>query len=183
MLDIIGIIILVAAFFRGYRKGVVVALCSLLGVVLGMLCALKLSGALGAYLMEQGWVTSAWAQIISYVLLFLGVMWLVRILARAVEGVLKAAMLGLVNRLAGGVLYALIGAFVWSAVLWIANRAHLIAPETMVASHTYAYFEPVAPMVFAHIGSVLPFARDVFADLGHFFDGVNQHLPGHVGAH
>lgn len=183
MIDIFGILILVLSFARGWRKGIVVALCSLLGVVLGMLAALKLSGALGAWLLEQGWVTSAWAQIIAYLFLFLGVLWAVRLLAKAVEGLLKAAMLGVVNRAIGGLLYAFIGAFVWSCLLWIANRAHLISPEGLAGSHTYDWFAPVAPWVFAHVGIVIPFAKDIFSDLGHFFDGINQHLPGHVGAH
>ena len=181
MLDLFGVIILLLSFFQGFRKGIVVALCSLLGVVLGMLAALKLSGALGSYLMEQGWVTSAWAQIIAYILLFTGVLLLVRLIARLVESALKAAMLGLVNRIVGGILYAFIGAFIWSSLLWIANRAHFIEPETIAASKTYDYFVPIAPWVFANIGTVLPFAKDVFSDLEGFFDGVNQHLPGHVG--
>ena len=183
MLDIIGIIILAAAFFRGYKKGIVVALCSFIGILLGMLCALKLSGSLGAYLMAQGWVTSAWAQICAYALLFLGVLWLVRLLAGLIEGVLKAAMLGLVNRITGGLLYVAIGMIIWSSVLWVGNRAHLLSPETIAGSHTYEFFVPVAPWVFAHVGAVLPFAKDTFADLEHFFDSVNQHLPGHVGPH
>lgn len=183
MLDFLGVIILALSFFRGWRKGFVVALCSLLGVVLGMLAALKLSSALATWMMAQGWVTSAWAQIIAYVLLFLGVLWLVRIIAKAVETALKAAMLGLINRLLGALLYMFMGAFIWSSVLWIGNRAHLIAPGTLAGSHTYEYFEPVAPGVFAHIGTVVPFAKDVFGNLSHFFDGVNQHLPGHVGTH
>lgn len=183
MIDFLGVIIVALAFFQGWRKGIVVAICSLLGIVIGMLAALKLSGAFAAWLMEHGWVTSAWAQIISYILLFLGVLWLVRLLARAIETALKAAMLGIINRMIGGLVYAFIGAFIWSSVLWIGNRAHLIAPETLVSSKTYSYFEPIAPWVFAHIGAVLPFAKDVFADLSHFFDGVNTHLPGHVGTH
>jgi membrane protein required for colicin V production len=183
VIDAIGIIILVLSFFRGWRKGIVVALCSLLAVIIGMLAALKLSTALGAWMMEHEWVTSAWAQIISYILIFLCVLWLVRLLAKAVEGVLKMAMLGFINRLVGALLYGFIGAFIWSSMLWVANYAHLITPESMAASHTYEYFAPIAPWVFAHIGAVLPFAKDIFADLSRFFDGVNQHLPGHVGAH
>jgi membrane protein required for colicin V production len=158
-----------------------VALLSLLGIVLGMLAALKLSGAFGAYLMEKGWVTSAWAQIIAYVVLFMGVLWGVRILAKIVEKAVHAVMLGMVNRIIGGLLYAFIGAFVWSAMLWIANRAHLISPETLAASKTYEYFAWVAPWVYEHIGVVLPFAKDLFGDLENFFDGVNEHLPEHVG--
>ncbi len=183
MLDILGILILVLSFFRGWRKGIVVALCSMLGIIIGMLAALKLSHAFAAWMLARGWVTSAWAQIIAYVLLFLGVLWLVRIVAKAVESALKLAMLGLINRLAGGLVYAFAGAFVWSSLLWIGSRVYLISPETIAGSRTYDWFAPLAPFVFAHIGAVLPFAKDVFADLSRFFDRVNQHLPGHVGAY
>ncbi len=183
MLDIIGILLLILLSVRGYRKGVIVAVFSVLGIILGMLAALKLSGALGAFLLKQGWVTSAWAQIISYIILFLGVVWLLRLGAKLIESTLKAAMLGIFNRLAGALLYGFIACFIWSCFLWVANKAHFISPETKAASHTYEYFQPVAPWVFSHVGMVLPFAKDVFSDLGHFFDGVNSHLPDHVGAH
>lgn len=183
MLDIFGVIILILGFIKGFQKGVVVAIASLLGVVIGMLAALKLSGALGSWMLENGWVSSAWVQIIASVMLFVGVLLLVRMLAKAIEGVLQAAMLGLVNRIIGGLLYAFIAAFIWSSVLWVCNRAHLLSPETLAASKTYYWFEPIAPWVFAHIGVVLPFAKDVFNDLSHFFDGVNEQLPEHVGPH
>lgn len=183
MIDILGITILALSFFKGWQKGIIVAACSLLAIVIGMLAALKLSTAFGAWLMANGWITSAWAQIVSYIIIFILVLWLVRLLAKAIEGALKMVMLGFINRTIGGLLYAFIGAFIWSCMLWVANFAHLIAPETLAASHTYNYFAPVAPWVFAHIGAVLPFAKDVFSDLSRFFDGVNQHLPGHVGAH
>ena len=182
MLDIIAVIILVLAFLRGWQKGVVVALCSLLAVVVGMLAALKLSGALGSWLMKHGWVTSGWAQIVSYMLLFVGVLLLARLLAKAVEGALKMAMLGLLNRLAGALLYAFFGAFIWSCLLWVGDHAHLISPEAKAHSTTFSWLSPVAPWVFAKLGAVLPFAKDVFADLSQFFDRVNEHLSGHVGA-
>ena len=83
----------------------------------------------------------------------------------------------------GGLLYALLGAIVWSCCLWIADRAHLLTPEAVAGSKTYPWITPLAPWAFAHIGAVLPFAKTVFSDLQHFFDGVNRHLPEHVGAH
>lgn len=183
MLDLITLIILAGAFYRGFRKGAIVALCAFVGIILGMLAALRLSGALGAFLLEKGWVTSAWAQLISYVVLFFGVIWLVRLLAKFVEGLVEAALLGFVNRIFGGLLYAIMGAICWSALLWLANRAHLLSPETLSASKTYPYLEPMAPWVFARIGEFVPFAKDVFSGLESFFDGVNKRLPEHVGAH
>lgn len=183
ILDIIGVTLLVAFFIQGYRKGIIVALFSLLAIVLGIICALKLSQKLAGYLFATGWVTSAWGQLISYILLFIGVAWLVRLGGKYIQKSFEAVMLGLPNRIIGGVLYAFIAAFIWSSCLWLGNQAHMLTPETIAASKTYERFVPIAPWVFEHIGAVLPFAKNVFSDLQHFFNGVNQHLPDHVGAH
>lgn len=180
-MDIFALILLILAFVRGWRKGIVVAVCSLLGFILGMMAALKLSTALGNWMLEQGWTSSAWAQIVAYLILFFGVLWCVRWIAKTIEKAMDTVMLGAVNRTAGGLLYAFIAAFIWSCMLWIANRAHLLSPEMLAGSKTYDWLEPIAPWVFAHIGAVLPFARDIFQDLGQYFDRVNETLPGHVG--
>ena len=183
IIDIVTITLILLFFIRGWRKGVIVALFSLLAVVAGIICALKLSGVFAAYLFSKGWVTSGWAQIIAYVLLFIGVIWLVRLGAKIIQRSVEAVMLGFINRLAGGLFYSLLMAIIVSACLWLANQVHAISPETIAVSKTFSYILPLAPWVFAHIGAVLPFVRTIFADLQHFFEGVNQHLPQHVGTH
>ena len=183
ILDIIGITLLIALFIQGYRKGIIVALFSLLGIVLGVICALKLSAKLGTYLFDKGWVTSGWAQIVSYVILFIGVAWLVRMGGKFLQKTFETVMLGLPNRLAGGLIYGFLAAFIWSSCLWLANQVHMISPETLAASKTFSYFTPLAPWVFAHVGEILPFAKNIFTDLQEFFEGVNKQLPDHVGTH
>ncbi|MBS1616446.1 MAG: CvpA family protein [Bacteroidetes bacterium] len=183
MLDLVCFALLGLAFFRGWQKGIVVALFSLLGIVLGMMAALKLSGLLGNWLLEQGWVRSGWGQIISYILLFIVVFLLVRLLAKAVEGMLQAAFLGIFNRIMGAAVYVFLAAFVLSCLLWVADQAHFISPGTKVHSYCVKWFTPVAPWVLDHVGAVLPFAKNIFKELSQFFERVNEHLSSHVGAH
>jgi len=182
-LDFISLTIIIIFFIRGYMKGIIVAVFSVLAVILGVICALKLSGWLAAWLLEHGWVTNGWGQLIAYAILFFGVLLLVRIVAKAVQKIAQLTMLGWLNGLIGGLLFAFTAAIVWSSVLWIANQMHLITPETKAYSKTYRYLEPLAPWVFEHVGRLLPFAKDVFGDLKGFFNNVNQSLPEHVGAH
>lgn len=182
MLDIIGILIITLSFFRGFQKGIVVALFSLASIIIGMLAALKFSASLSQWLLAKGWVSSAWVQLVAWLLLFLGVLFIARLGAKAIEQVLKATLLNGINRIIGGLLYLFIGAFVWSCLLWLGNRAHFFSPETLAASHSFPYFEPLAPLVFDKLGAILPFAKDVFHSLSQFFDDVNKQLPGHVGA-
>lgn len=183
MLDFTGVIIIIIFFIRGYMKGIIVAVFSLLAVILGIICALKLSGILAQWLLEKGLITSGWGQLISYAILFFAVLLIVRLLAKAIETTAQLAMLGWINGLIGGLLYAFMAAVLWSSMLWIANQMHLITPEAKAYSKTYSYFEMLAPWVFEHVGKLLPFAKDVFNDLKDFFDNVNKNLPEHVGAH
>ncbi|MFA6150682.1 MAG: CvpA family protein [Chitinophagaceae bacterium] len=182
-IDIIALILLILLFVRGYKKGIIVALCSVIAVLLGLTCALALSAKLAVYMQDKGYASSAWAPILSYVILFIGVVWLVRLLAKLIDGFTSTILLGWVNKSIGGILYAALGMVIYSSLLWLANYAHLISPETIVASKTYKHLEPIAPWTFEHMGKVLPFAKDSFTDMREFFDGVNQKLPEHVGTH
>lgn len=181
MLDFIGITIIIIFFIRGYMKGIIVAVFSVLAVILGIVCALQLSGILAEWLLAKGWVTSGWGQLISYAILFIGVMLLVRLIAKLITKTLQVAMLGWLNGIVGGLLYAFMGAVIWSSLLWITNQMHLISPETIASSKTYKYLEPLAPWVFDQVGKLLPFAKHVFENLERFFDNVNHNLPEYVG--
>jgi membrane protein required for colicin V production len=182
-IDIIGIILLLLFFVRGFSKGLIVALCSVVTLLLGILCALSFSAKLALFLQDKGWVGGAWAPIISYVVLFFAVLWGVRLLAKLTEQLGSALMLGWVNKVAGGLLYAGAALIVYSSIIWMCNRAHLLAPETLATAKSYPYLEPVAPWFFAQAGKLLPFAQHAFDNLHAFFSGVNKSLPEHVGAH
>jgi membrane protein required for colicin V production len=175
LLDIIGIIIIVAFFMQGYSKGIIIAAFSFVGIVLGIIIALKLSHTLANYLYIQGVVTSGWAQIISYIVLFTGVVLLVRLIAKALQSMLEAILMGVVNKIAGGILYGALGAIIWSTLLWIGTESHLLPTSSIAQSSTYSIFAPVCPWVFEHLGRLIPFIKNIFADLEQFFNRVNQH--------
>jgi membrane protein required for colicin V production len=175
-LDIIGIALVLLFFIRGYMKGLVVAIFSLLAIILGIICSLKLSGTLATFLQKHG-VSSGWVQIVSYIILFIAVFLLVRLLAKAVESALKVSALGWLNGLIGGLIYAFMMAFIWSSFLWLASQMNLIKPETIAASKTYPFFSKLAPWLFEKIGVIWPMVKNIFGDLQHSFGNVNSKLP------
>ncbi|MCB0698708.1 MAG: CvpA family protein [Chitinophagales bacterium] len=180
IIDIIAITLIIIFFIRGYMKGIIVAAFSLIAIVLGIICALKLSERLASYLLSAGYVSSGWAQLLSYVVLFIGVVWLVRIIAKAIESAASMAMLGWANKGIGGLLYAFLAVTVCSSIFWLGREMQLLSEETIAASKTYPYIEPVAPWIADKVGMVLPFLKNVFADLQTFFTNVNEYLPEHV---
>ena len=183
MLDVIGILLLILFFIRGYTKGFIVAAFSVLGILLGILCALKLSQSFAAWLLAKGWVTSGWVQVISYIILFAGVVILVNLVAKLLQKAVETMMLGMVNRLAGGILYVFLGVVLWSSLLWIGAHMHIIGPEAIAASKTYPWLSKVAPWFFEQVGQLVPFFKDTFSKLENFFDAVNKKIPGDVGTH
>jgi membrane protein required for colicin V production len=184
ILDVIVIILVVLFFIRGYMRGIILAAFSVIAILLGILCALKLSQTFSAWLLEKGYISSGWVQIFSYTLLFILVVIVVRLVARLLQKAVEGLMLGMVNRLIGGLLYAFLGLVFWSSLLWIGVRLHIVTPETVAASKTYPVVKEVAPWFFEQAAKLLPFVKDTFSGLEHFFDTVNQQLPEHhVGAH
>jgi len=173
MLDFIGIILIIIFFIRGYMKGIIVAVFSVLAILLGVICSLKLSGRLANFLLEKGWVNSGWAQILSYAILFTTVMIVVRLLAKTFKSSLRLVMLGWADGLLGGVLYAFAAAICWSVALWLATQIHLLSPKSIADSKTYPYLISFAPKVFNWIGKLLPFAKGLFSELSAFFDKIH----------
>jgi membrane protein required for colicin V production len=182
ILDTLFLIFLILFLIKGYSRGLVVALFSVLGVLLGVLGALKLSGTVADALFDGGSKGGRWAPLLAYSIVFLLIVLLVRAGARLLQRSFEAVSLGWVNRLSGAVLYGFLVSFVFSSVLWLCNQMGLINPETQASSATYAFIEPVAPKVFSLMGNVIPFAKHIFDDLSSFFDKVNQSIPPHVGS-
>ena len=176
IIDILTITLVIAFFIQGYMKGIIVALFSVVAFVLGIICALKLSELLGTYLFEKGIVTSGWSQIVSYLILFIGVVIIVNLLAKAIESTIEALWMGWANKMLGGIFYAFIGLLVWSTMLWLGNEMQLISQKQVDASATYPYAVAVAPWVAAQVGLLWPMSKELFADLEMFFNNINAYL-------
>lgn len=159
-------------------KGIIVAAFSVLAIVLGIICALKLSETLASYLLEKEYVSTGWAQLVSYSILFIGVVVLVRLVAKAIQASAEAVLLGWVNKSLGGLLYAFIAVMAWSTLLWLGDKMKLVQPETIAKSKTYEYVAPVSPWMADKVGIIWPMAQEVYGELETYFDKVNP--PPHV---
>ncbi|WP_295127268.1 CvpA family protein [uncultured Chitinophaga sp.] len=169
-IDIIFAIILVFAIYRGFTRGLIVAVFSFVACMIGMAAALKLSSTLSVYLQEHANIHTRWLPVISFVLLFVGVVLLIRLGANLLEKMVELVLLGWVNKLGGILLYTTIFIIIYSVMLWIANQLYWLSPETKLQSVVYPYIEGIGPWVVEHIGRVLPFFRGIFSDLEAFFE-------------
>jgi membrane protein required for colicin V production len=172
LIDIIVILLLAMALFKGLRRGLIVAVFSFLAYLVGLAAAIKLSTLVAEYIGTNVEVSQRWLPFVAFFVVFAIVVLLVRIGAKAIEGAVRMMMLGWLNRLGGFVFYLLIYLFIFSIILFYATQLHLLKPETIEASVTYGYIAPLAPKAIEALGVIIPFFRDMFDQLLHFFDEV-----------
>jgi membrane protein required for colicin V production len=150
-LDIILIILLGFAAFRGWRRGLILELATFAALFLGILAGFYFSALVSGWL-EKGFdYNGKYINIISFVIIFIVVLVLVRLLAKAIEKGVKAIALGWLNKLAGAVFSVLKAALILSILIYFLNRIdenkHLIKPEARKGSMFFPVIEKLAPAV------------------------------------
>ena len=172
LIDIIFLFLMVLAFFKGVKNGLVLAVFSLLGLIVGLAAAIKLSVLVADYLKDTVNVSAKWLPFLSFILVFIGVVILVRMGATAIEKTMEFAMMGWLNKLGGIILYALLYIILFSVLLFYVDKLNLINPKTITASRMYPYLQPWGPKVMDMMGAIIPWFKDMFTELEKFFEGV-----------
>jgi membrane protein required for colicin V production len=176
ILDLVFVIILVLAIFKGFRRGLIVGLFSLIAFIVGLAAAIKLSAIVAGYIGKAVNVSDQWLPIISFAVVFMLVVLLVRLGANLIQRTVEIAMLGWVNRLGGIVLYAALYITIFSIVLFYAEQIHLVKQQTIDRSVTYSFVQPWGPKAINVLGSVIPWFKDMFGELEKFFGNVSDKM-------
>lgn len=171
IIDVLYLIFLVFFLIRGYSKGVVVALFAVLSIIIGIFCAIKFSGFVANLIAKDA--KPFWLPFLSYVIVFIGVVFLIRLGAKAIDKLMKAAFLGFFNRLGGALLYALLITLIFSSFLWFFDHWAIINPETKSASYCYHFLVAFAPKAFSVIGELFPFVKNLFKEFSSIINSVN----------
>ena len=177
VLDIIVAVILILAIIKGYRQGLIVALFSLITFIIGIAAAIKLSVVAAGYIGKAVNVSNKWLPIISFAVVFLIVVLLVRVGAKFIQKTVELAMLGWANRVGGILLYLGLYILIFSVLLFYADQMNFIKPETKSESVTYSYIQPWGPKLMEGLGKIIPIFKGMFEDLEDFFDNVSKQVP------
>lgn len=176
ILDLIFAVVIVLAILKGYQRGLIVGLFSLVAVIIGLAAAMKLSAVVAQYIGNAVKVSDEWLPVISFAVVFIIVVLLIRLGANAIERTIEVVMLGWLNRLGGIILYVVIYTIVFSVLLFYAEQINLIEPETIEKSVTYSFVQPWGPKAINGFGAIIPLFKDMFGELEHFFDGVAKQI-------
>ena len=172
-IDVAYLILLVIACFKGLRKGFIIAIFSVLGFIVGIAAALKLSAVVAVKLAAHTG-PAKWLPAVSFLLVFLAVAFIINLVAKVIQKTFETVMLGWLNRLAGVALYILLYSIIYSVFLFYAVQLHFINAATVGNSVVYPYLQPLAPTIINSISSFIPWFKNMFSQLEQFFAGISS---------
>jgi membrane protein required for colicin V production len=153
-----------------------VGLFSLVAVIIGLAAAMKLSIVAGKYIGKVIKISDEWLPVISFAVVFLLIVLLIRLGAKAIEKTIKVVMLGWVNTMGGIIFYAALYTIVFSVILFYAEQMKWLQTDTISKSVTYSFVQPWGPKAINGFGSIIPFFKDMFGELEQFFDKIARSI-------
>lgn len=164
------------AVFKGFTKGFIIGFFSFVAYFIGLAAALKLSVVVTKYFNADAPGSSRWIPVVSFLIVFIAVVLLVNLGARLLRTFAKITMMGLVDRMAGILLFVGIYIFIFSIILFFAVKTSVINAETVQSSFIYRFIEPIGPKMIDGLSKVIPVFKNIFNDLQVFFEKVGQKL-------
>jgi membrane protein required for colicin V production len=168
-IDIVWLMLMAIAASKGFKNGLILSLFSVAGLIIALAAALKLSVVVSDYIREAFQMPLFWLPIFSFIIVFIGVAALVRLLSGMLSKLMEVVLLGWLNKLGGFLLFAIVYTLIFSVFLFYADKTVHFSTEIKEKSYVYSYIAPWGTWTMDKIGIVLPWFKNVFTDLETFF--------------
>lgn len=153
--DIILSLVLLYGLVRGFFRGLLAELASLIGIVAGIYGAVHLSHFFGDFLSTQVHWRPQYLNLVSFAVTFVIIVVLVSLAGKMLTKVAAFAALGIVNKLLGGVFGILKSAFVASVIIMFFKatneRIEIVEDQTLKESVLYEPVKVIAPIILPSI--------------------------------
>tara|TARA_R110002050_G_scaffold16719_2_gene50591 strand:- start:57904 stop:58407 length:504 start_codon:yes stop_codon:yes gene_type:complete len=154
-LDIILGLLLLWGLYKGLKNGLFVELASLVALIAGIYGAIHFSYFAGDYLAEHMQWDEQYMNIASFVITFIVIVIVVHLAGKLLTKIADFAMLGLLNKIAGGIFGALKVAIILGAVLiffdGMNNSFNFINKETKEESKLYEPIKEIGSFIFSRV--------------------------------
>ena len=154
-LDIILGLLLAYGLYKGLKNGLFVELASLIALIAGIYGAIHFSYITGDYLSKNMEWDEQYMKITSFVITFIAIVILVHLSAKLLTKIADFAMLGLLNKIAGGIFGTLKVAVIIGAVLiffdGMNNTFSFVNDETKNESKLYPPIKEIGAFVFSKV--------------------------------
>lgn len=163
-LDIIIAIILLLFGVKGFRKGLIIEVVTLLAFAVGIYGAMHFSDFTAEHLKEFMEINPKYLNTTAFVLTFILLVILVNIIGRMVTKLIQAMNLGFFNKLGGALFGIAKGVLLCSIMVMVLNNFQLIGivkPEVREQSKLYPYIEETVPYVYRGFDLVKGYVNDL----------------------
>lgn len=165
-LDIIILIPVLFGAYKGFKKGLLMELVSLVALLLATLLSFKLLDkgidVLANYIDKN----QTFVPYLAFVLIFVLVLFLVTYIGKATKKFLDVTLIGKLDDLAGGILGALKWAFAFSVLLWLSQSAGINPPESYTnGTIIYPYLIVYGPQIIDFFSALLPQASSLIESI------------------
>jgi membrane protein required for colicin V production len=141
VLDIILLIPLLFGAYKGFTRGLIIEVASLVGLIAGIYCGIYFSDYAADLLREHTDMQGNILEFASFVTTFIVVIFGVHMLGKVMEKMANLAALKLVNKAMGAVFGVLKIALIMSVLIVVAesidSRFHIIPEKPKSESHVY----------------------------------------------
>lgn len=149
----------------GYKEGFLMEVVSLFAIVLGVFLGFKLMGVAMILLEEKFNADGETLPYLAFIVVFVAVVLLVRMLGSLVKNSLDKSFLGAADQALGATLGAFRSLFMVSVGLWILDSLKMGPRASWTdGSWLYPFTARLAPAVADWAGQFLPFFKEIFRE-------------------
>jgi membrane protein required for colicin V production len=148
ILDICILIPVLWGMFKGFKRGLIIELCTLMALILGVYGAATFGEMGGEYLRDNFNTDARVSSVLGFALLFILIVVLVFIFGKILEGLIKLVALGLVNKLFGMLFGGFKFLLIVSGILYLINGFPLTDDLIPVKEKADSYlYEPASELL------------------------------------
>ncbi len=154
-LDIVLGLLLLWGLWKGLNNGLFVEIASIIALIAGIYGAIHFSYIAGNYLSQNMNWDERYISITAFVITFIIIVLVVQLAGKFLTKIADFAMLGLINKIAGGLFGALKVAVIIGALLVFFDRidrsSTFIDDETKTESRLYGPIKDIGALVFSRV--------------------------------
>jgi membrane protein required for colicin V production len=177
MLDIVTMVVLAYAGFRGMERGLLVSAFSFASLFVGLVAAMYFSSTVAEWLSGMGAIPVRWLPFLAFLGVYALVRWLVGMAGRMIKASAEALMLGGLDKAGGVLLHMVLYGTVYSIVLFYLRQLGFLGEDTVSESRSYPWIAPWAPWVLELLSGLFPFLGEMVRALKEYFRDTAGAIP------
>lgn len=162
VIDIVILVPLLWGAYRGYTKGFIIELATLLSLVLAIFFGFQLMDVAIGYLQDLVDVPEGLLPYVAFILIFVAILFLVSWIAKWLKKVVHFTILGHFDNIAGAIFGMLKFGFIISIVLWLSEQTMFIIPDQLTEDTVvFPIMTEYSPLLIEQLTTVFPGTKDL----------------------